>query len=216
MAGAVALGEAREDERDAYRRHLACCRACVEELGGEREIERTMRVVALARDDERWEPSLRDLFARRKSPVRFGRWAALGAAAAIAVFGFWATQGRAPVTTAVRESAQRPTPGERSRAVAALGTQAGPRLENRADLLAVGPAVTQSRRAAGTTAFTVSVDAGGRPITCEVRLSSGDRTLDDAVCRAAMHARYAPRLVDGRAVAGEYRDAVTFGSNASR
>ncbi len=216
LAGAVALGEAGDDERDAYRRHLIACRSCLAELGGEREIERTMRLVALARDAERWEPGARDLFARRRASVRFGRWAALAGAAAVAVFGLFVTHGRAPVTTPVRQAAQRPAPAQVSRAVAALGTQSGPRLENRADLLALGPAIAGAGGAAGTTAFTVRVDAGGRPLSCTVGKSSGSRALDDAVCRAAMRGRYAPRMVNGRATAGAYRGAVTIGSGGSR
>src|SRR5581483_4975459 len=55
LAGAIALGEATETERDAYRRHLAACGRCVDLFGGEREIERVMGTVAAARDAEVWQ-----------------------------------------------------------------------------------------------------------------------------------------------------------------
>jgi TonB family protein len=59
LAGAVALGEASDVERDEYRRHLSGCGRCITALCGEREIERTMQAVAQARDTESWEPDLR-------------------------------------------------------------------------------------------------------------------------------------------------------------
>jgi hypothetical protein len=65
LAGAIAIGEAGEAERDAYRAHLAECARCLHELGGEREIERVMTAVGQARDDECWEPDLRSTLAQR-------------------------------------------------------------------------------------------------------------------------------------------------------
>jgi TonB family protein len=57
-AGAIALGEATESERDAYRLHLSRCAHCVQTLGGEREIERTMQRLVDARDAETWQPAV--------------------------------------------------------------------------------------------------------------------------------------------------------------
>jgi TonB family protein len=73
LAGAIALEEATDGERDAYRRHLASCVRCVETLGGEREIERVMSVVAQARDQESWEPDLRNAL-RDRTRARRGAW----------------------------------------------------------------------------------------------------------------------------------------------
>ncbi len=73
LAGAIALEEATDGERDAYRRHLASCARCVETLGGEREIERVMSVVARARDQESWEPDLRNAL-RDRTRARRGAW----------------------------------------------------------------------------------------------------------------------------------------------
>jgi TonB family protein len=73
LAGAIALEEATDGERDAYRRHLASCARCVETLGGEREIERVMSVVAQARDQESWEPDLRNAL-RDRTRARRGAW----------------------------------------------------------------------------------------------------------------------------------------------
>ncbi|MHB8147354.1 MAG: TonB family protein [Vulcanimicrobiaceae bacterium] len=56
LAGAIALGEASDGEREEYRRHLAACSSCIASIGGEREIERVIATVALARDTETWEP----------------------------------------------------------------------------------------------------------------------------------------------------------------
>jgi TonB family protein len=56
LAGAIALGEASEAEREEYRQHIATCASCLGALGGEREIERVMAAVAQARDAETWEP----------------------------------------------------------------------------------------------------------------------------------------------------------------
>ena len=56
LAGAIALGEASEAEREEYRQHIATCAACLRAFGGEREIERVMAAVAQAREVETWEP----------------------------------------------------------------------------------------------------------------------------------------------------------------
>ena len=86
LAGAIALGEASDAEREHYRRHIAVCRRCVSASGGEREIERTANVVALARDAETWQPDLRDwMTARQKRRAMTWRFGLSGIAAAIVV-----------------------------------------------------------------------------------------------------------------------------------
>lgn len=86
LAGAVALGEASDAEREQYRRHIAACRRCVNAFGGEREIERTANVVARARDGETWQPDLRGwMTARGKRRATTWRFGLSGIAAAIVV-----------------------------------------------------------------------------------------------------------------------------------
>jgi TonB family protein len=65
IAGAIALGEAGEDERREYREHIASCAACLNALGGEREIERVASAVSAARDEEVWQPDVGDVVATR-------------------------------------------------------------------------------------------------------------------------------------------------------
>jgi TonB family protein len=72
------------------------------------------------------------------------------------------------------------------------------------------PLIAYAERAEGTTAFDVSVDEHGMPTKCTITKSSGFLSLDGAVCRAAMKARYYPRTVNGHPVPGVYRDAFTF------
>ncbi len=72
------------------------------------------------------------------------------------------------------------------------------------------PAIAYAEDAQGTTAFEVQVDERGFPTKCTITKHSGYRILDDAVCKAAMAARYSPRLVNGKATPGVYRDAFTF------
>ena len=76
IAGAIALGEATDDQRRAYREHIAACSACLEAIGGEREIERVASTVPAARDSEVWKPDLRDVVVsrmqRRNRMLRFG------------------------------------------------------------------------------------------------------------------------------------------------
>lgn len=84
LAGAVALGEATDAERDEYRRHLTSCSRCVTTLGGERDIERVMSVVAQARDAETWQPDLRSaLVARYRQRANHWRWGVSGVVAAL-------------------------------------------------------------------------------------------------------------------------------------
>jgi TonB family protein len=71
-------------------------------------------------------------------------------------------------------------------------------------------AIAYDEGAEGTTAFEVSVDERGTPVKCTITKPSGYLVLDAAVCKAAMHARYAPRTINGRPVSGIYRDAFTF------
>ncbi|MGA8533430.1 MAG: energy transducer TonB [Candidatus Tumulicola sp.] len=304
-AGAVALGEASEIEREAYRRHLSSCRHCVSGLGGERDIERTMQVIAQARETERWEPAVqrtwRDRVAAKPYVWRFALAAAATAAiVAIGVRSFVPDAAKpdahrsviaqrpvtavasgpaahrvaaghdlvvlhnvailrrpplaskppsrivpnavalhAPVVRHIAVSAAPLTvaaaaPSQRDeRSIAALRTvgTAAPAPQG-AESIALLPSATVNRdvvpvggesaivphplpiayyeNAEGTTAFEVSVDERGVPLKCSIVKSSGYLVLDEAVCRAAMRARYAPRIVNGRAVAGTYRDALTF------
>ncbi|HEY1975382.1 MAG TPA: TonB family protein [Candidatus Baltobacteraceae bacterium] len=86
LAGAVALGEASDAEREQYRRHIAACRRCVNAFGGEREIERTASVVERARESETWQPDLRGwMTARQKRRAMTWRFGLSGIAAAIVV-----------------------------------------------------------------------------------------------------------------------------------
>jgi TonB family protein len=78
---------------------------------------------------------------------------------------------------------------------------------------AISPHLSQfiiAQRAQGTTAFEVHVDERGMPVKCTITKSSGYLSLDDAVCKAAMTARYSPREVNGKPAPGIYRDAFTF------
>lgn len=92
IAGAIALGEASDAERREYREHIASCRACLDALGGEREIERVASTVSTARDEEVWEPDLGDVVAtrmrRRSKTLRWG--ASLFTIALAASFGMHA------------------------------------------------------------------------------------------------------------------------------
>ncbi len=309
-AGAVALGEATDAERDVYRRHLSVCRRCLEGLGGERDVERTMQLVARARDAESWQPdirvALRDRTLAKQRGWRFG----VAAVATIAVVSIgvraWspsvvkpagtvavtdrvpagapepkvyrpvaghdlvvlhnvATLKRPPLTSiapprAAHHSVKLPAsapavplsvaksapsavvaeagPSLRDeRSVAALRTEGtAPPPPQRAESIAVLPpaapshdvlplggedaivphpsAIAYYENAEGTTAFEVTVDERGLPVKCAVTKSSGYLVLDAAVCKAAMHARYVPRTVNGRAIASVYRDAFTFAAGS--
>jgi TonB family protein len=220
-AGAIALGEASDDERGAYRLHLSACARCVTLLGGEREIERVMQTVATARDAETWAPDVRTLRVRRGSRLPMWRWAFLGTAAAAAVVlslrlqTAETTNHTTPVVSQIAEL----TPSQRDeRSIAALrnvGTVAAPTV--RAESLALMPKVPRAgltTAIGGTTGFQVRVDAHGRPTQCTIVKSSSYGMLDRAVCEAAMQAHYAPRTLDGKPVATVYRDAFTFHTGA--
>jgi TonB family protein len=72
------------------------------------------------------------------------------------------------------------------------------------------PMIAYAEGAEGTTAFEVLIDERGMPTKCVITKPAGYRFLDEAVCKAAMKARYTPKTLDGRAVPGVYRDAFTF------
>jgi len=314
LAGAVALGEASDVERDQYRRHLAGCGRCVSALGGEREIERVASVVASARDAETWEPDARGwMAARRQRRMTAWRFGVSGiAAAAVVALGVHALlaanvstpaapagarsqivalagahvtlehrppaskhrvkahvaqievvhnvvtlrRPAAPVAVAqtAPHAAASPKPAPRAVRVDALSRQALVAMaptrsdENsiaalrtaataappaaRAESIAVLPnaavvrdalplggenaivprpsLIAYNEGAEGTTAFEVLIDEKGAPVKCTITKPSGYLVLDEAVCKAAMHVRYSPKTVNGRAVSGIYRDAFTF------
>lgn len=307
-AGAVALGEASDPERDAYRRHLSGCGRCLSSLGGERDIERTMNLVAQARETESWDPDVRTASRDRAQAKRFAWRFSLAAAATAAVVAIGVhallpnevkpeaarvafarkaptaaparlphraaaghdlvvlhnvvTLKRPPLVPAVPPHVAKngapmraappvhrpaatgvaPTvvaaagPSQRDeRAITALRTVGtAPPLPQHAEAIAVLPAVNHDvvpvggesaivphpspiayyENAEGTTAFEVSVDERGLPVKCSITKSSGYLVLDEAVCRAAMHARYLPRTINGRAVSSLYRDAITFAAGS--
>ncbi len=243
LAGTLALGEASESDRDAYRRHLAGCPRCLVNLGGEREIERVMAVVAEARNAERWEPRLRA--PAQNPPAQWRRaWSWAAALAAVAILSFagqrlaeqrhGGSAGAGHALVVVHNVVTLPSARD-ERSIAAIGTQSAPKAEQRAESLAMTPAGSANRDvmpiggdaaivphppvtayaqdADGTTAIEVMVDQYGRPLKCTIAESSGSPVLDESVCRAAMRVRYTPRRVDGHAVMGTYRDAFTFRSN---
>jgi TonB family protein len=114
---------------------------------------------------------------------------------------------------------------------ASVEPTAAPVLAGHAESLAIGPVpitrdpepiggdaainprpapIAYAENAYGTTAFEVTINERGAPVHCAITKSSGFAALDVAVCRAAMNARYSPRLINGRAAVGVYRDAFTF------
>jgi TonB family protein len=179
LAGAIALGEANEAERNAYRAHLAICPQCCFELGGEREIERVMSVAAGAQDGERWAPDLRNAQRQSREANVFVKWAAVLAAIAIVFFGVRAVQKHpAGVTAAVRP----PSMSARDeRAIATLNTQTLPLRQHQAESLVIG--------GASTLKLEVSVDAHGVPKHCSIVKSSDYRALDEAACRAVLRTK---------------------------
>jgi len=72
------------------------------------------------------------------------------------------------------------------------------------------PLIAYDQGAEGTTVFEVQIDEHGSAVKCSITRSSGWATLDEAVCKAAMKAKYSPKTVNGRAVSGTYTDAFTF------
>lgn len=322
IAGAIALGEASDEERLEYREHISSCAQCLHALGGEREIERVAATVGAARDEEVWEPELGDVVAarmrRRSHAVAWGfgffgfalaaslgihvlfaagmpqiRSANAPAAANAGVTRVVLEQSAAVASkqtarTAVPErrlvvthnvvqiaraplaaSAEVPSsakleikpqpiaaitvhpaagPSQHSnvpewrrddtawrtvaRTTTTSVTETAPQtLTHSAESIQVAsnygsrevtpvggdtainpqpPMIAYDEGAEGTTVFEVLVDERGTPTKCVITKSAGYPVLDDAVCKAAMKARYTPKVVDGRAVPGTYHDAFTF------
>jgi protein TonB len=75
------------------------------------------------------------------------------------------------------------------------------------------PMIAYDEGAQGTTVFEVQMDERGIPQKCTITRSSGFPVLDNAVCKAAMGVKYAPKTVNGRPVPGSYTDAFTFRMN---
>ncbi len=177
LAGAIALGEADEMQRDTYRAHLATCGSCRSDFGGERQIERVMTTVAAGRDAERWEPDLRAASMQTRPRYHGWRWiAALAAVAALAV-GIRSMEFHANSPAVAQHGAA--TEQGAARAVAVLNTQTAPRREHEAESLVFAPAASSSM------ALRLRL-AGRTPGRCVVTKSSGNRALDEAVCRAAL------------------------------
>jgi TonB family protein len=316
LAGAIALGEATDADRRAYREHIAHCAACLRELGGEHELVRTSAVVAEARDGEVWSPQPQNVLRRRSlglaPAVRFAAAFAVtfGLAAAslhyvslpartapvqsaanvpapasvkrssvaaqplpqpqpqrrLEVYHNVVQMARAPVApsephvTSVQPSVKAPeiaavtvypqtAPRSTSassvpvwrepawRTVARMTTtslsETSPQRVSSAEMLQLRsagrsltneaapiggetainpqpPMIAYAEGAEGTTAFEVLIDERGTPTKCVITKPAGYRFLDEAVCKAAMKARYSPKTLDGRAVPGLYRDAFTF------
>jgi hypothetical protein len=177
VAGAIALGEAREDERHAYRAHLAHCSRCVNALGGEREIERTVSLVASARESERWEPDVRRRLARAVNATRL-RWLPVAASALVAALVVVLIQ-RNP-TIPHRNALLAPAVSQRSDAIAALGTQNVAALQHEAESLQF--------RSGATLTLRVVLDEHGKPVRCSV-LHGAQRSLDRAFCAAVLRSR---------------------------
>lgn len=318
LAGAIALGEASDVEREQYRLHVSACGHCVNAFGGEREIERTANVVVLARNGETWQPDLRGwMTSRQKRRALTWRFGLSGVAAAIVVsLGIHALvaanisvsvppSNAEPATVALGSMQvtleRRPPAEHRSAPDKAPAAAIAPRLEvvhnvvtlhrpaapvvvaqaapravaspkpvkvkvkpqaahmivamvptkrdersisalktaataappaAHAESMAIVPPVTvihdampiggesaiaphpsdiwYSEGAEGTTAFSVLIDDKGSPVKCTITKSAGYLVLDEAVCKAAMRIRYAPKTINGHAVAGVYEDAVIF------
>jgi TonB family protein len=326
IAGAIALGEATDEERREYREHLAACPECLNALGGEREIERVAETVTVARESEVWQPDLGDVVSAHARRRNHRLQIAGGFAALCAVFGFgvhafltthFSTPSGAPVVinagatsivleqrAAVAAKPALPTAAPRrlivehnvvqiARAPLSVDPVAVPAKPDRAprdlvqmtvhpeipaptekpprdddsnvpiwrrgdthawrtvatttttslietapqtlthsaelmqvsaphtmrDATPVGgttainpqpPPIAYDMGAEGTSVFEVLIDDRGNPTKCVITKSSGYVVLDNSVCKAAMQTRYLPKLIDGRAVAGVYRDAFTF------
>jgi len=125
---------------------------------------------------------------------------------------FWRTVARSTTTSLSETAPQRVSNAESMQLGSALRSATN-------DALPVGgetainpqpPMIAYAEGAEGTTAFEVLVDERGTPTKCIITKPAGYRFLDDAVCKAAMKARYSPKTIDGRAVPGIYRDAFTF------
>ena len=327
IAGAIALGEATDAERHEYREHLASCRHCLRESGGEHEIERVASIVTFARESETWSPDLRNVVGsrmqRRARKLQYGLGLAglcvalsLGVHAVVfgnmsplkfaeqrpVVFDAGATRivlEQRANANAPKQVAQQPLPAaepqrqlvvthnvismqrapmpsirpvEMPRQIAAIvvhpkadgavkgaaggraarvkhepppqtwhtvatttttsqvetapqtlthsaeSLQFAPLRRDRDAGLVGGetainpqpPMIAYDEGAQGTAVFEVLIDDRGAPTKCVITKSTGFLVLDSAVCKAAMAAKYTPKIQDGRAVPGVYRDAFTF------
>lgn len=220
LAGAVALGEATDAERDAYRRHLGTCHSCIDAFGGEREIERLMTTVAQARDAERWEPDIRGALA---SPHRRGfRFWKLGFATAgialalsLGIHAFVASQVSGPVELAAVQSVapapfhvslERRAPGDTNRpAPKAAAAQAH-------GIVVVHNVVTLTRPAAAAPQTTVVAAAPARPAAAPVRqqaVAPKSQVADNVVAASG------PSYHDERTIAA-LQTAATSGPPVSR
>lgn len=322
--GAIALGEATQAQREAYRAHIASCAACLRANGGEIAIERAMDCVARARDAETWDPDMtrvvRDRIARPSRAWRhaFGTLAvcvALVLGAHLVSAGALKNiapsfadplvvhydgqrlvlekrsveqQAQAKVVAAqprvmvvhnvvnldrVAAAPQRvaraphlaahhvaPRHIAYTRAPASLGSdgipvwrqgggafttvshtttttlnEAGNATGDEASIVVapayaardaapIGgetaispkpPMIAYAEGAQGTTVFKVFIDAHGVPTKCAITQSSGYLSLDNAVCHAAMAAKYTPHTVNGKPEPGTYLDAFTFRTSDS-
>lgn len=187
LAGAIALGEAGDAERNAYREHLSVCRRCLVSIGGEREIERAMSVIGQAREQEHWQPQARSLFSRAKSRGPFVRWSAAVVAALLVVF--VARQGYQSypvVVNSVTPPAKTSVTAEQeARVVAALGTQSVPKREHHAESLAF----SARENAAQTITVKVSFDAAGKPTHCKGVHHASSQKLVATLCDMVMRGR---------------------------
>ena len=323
IAGAIALGEATDNERNEYREHIATCARCLNAFGGEREIERVVETVGAARESEMWEPALGDVVRTRLTQrARTFRYVfstlaaclvvALGVRIAVANGALHVFHSSNPVvinagTTRIvleqREAAARPLPVQPTRRlivthnvvqIARAPLEAppvlvAPKAQSKPQIAAVTvhpdaappqqpvktashsnvpvwrqdvpiwrtiakttttslsetapqafthaaesmqvsasivrdampiggetainpqpPMSAYDENEQGTALFEVHIDEQGNPTKCLITSSTGYDSLDAAVCRAALHARYSPKTIGGRPVPGIYRDAFTF------
>ncbi len=66
----------------------------------------------------------------------------------------------------------------------------------------------------GTTHFTLTVSADGRPTACRITQSSGNAELDAATCGALMkRARFDPKLVDGKPVPSTFSNRMQWSTS---
>ena len=91
LAGAIALGEATDEERIEYRRHVSGCPKCLHAFGGEHQLEALHHVVRSAGAGEVWEPDVWHSLSefRAVAPRRIANYglALLGLAVVISLIG---------------------------------------------------------------------------------------------------------------------------------
>lgn len=105
LAGAIALGEATDDERLEYRRHLAACGKCLHANGGELELERLSGRIKEAQSSEIWDPDVRGPLMDRvntgpRSVARYGL-GFLGVALVISFIGHFLIGSSFPTRSAI-------------------------------------------------------------------------------------------------------------------